>query len=519
MSDGRPAPLKGATLAVTALALALGTFMQVLDLTIANVSLPTIAGNLGVSTDSGTWIITSFAVSNGISVPLTGWLMGRYGVVRVFTLSVIAFTIASLLCGIAWNLPVLIVFRVIQGAVSGPMIPGSQALLISIFPPEKRGTGLGIWSITTLVAPIAGPVLGGYISDNYHWSWIFLINIPVGIFVAFDRPGGWLKSHETPTRRLPIDRVGLGLMLIIWVGALQVMLDLGKNADWFHDPLIVVLAAMTVIGFLAWMIWELTDAHPIVDLSLVYNRNFLFGSIALCFGFAIYFANVVLLPLWLQTQLGYTATWAGLAVAPSGVIAVVLTPLIARLMRVVDVRWIATMSFGALVASYLMRASYTTDVSFTTIAIGSAVQGVGSSGFFLSLLTILLDRVPPSQTPLRHRPVEFRHRIVVGSFATSRHHHHVGPPRGALSSSRAIWSKARNAGIGELPRCPPSPRWPGLTGTRAPMPPSNASWSGQAYLLSTIELYWAFALMTGIMILFVWLTKRAKGGQAAAGAE
>ena len=185
MTDGRGAPLKGAALAVTALALALGTFMQVLDLTIANVSLPTIAGNLGVSTDSGTWIITSFAVANGISVPLTGWLMGRYGVVRVFTLSVIAFTIASFLCGIAWNLPVLIVFRVIQGAVSGPMIPGSQALLIAIFPAEKRGTGLGIWSITTLVAPIAGPVLGGYISDNFHWSWIFLINIPVGSFVAF----------------------------------------------------------------------------------------------------------------------------------------------------------------------------------------------------------------------------------------------------------------------------------------------------------------------------------------------
>src|SRR5262249_10572917 len=178
VTDGRPAPLKGGALAITALALALGTFMQVLDGTIANVSLPTISGNLGVSTDSGTWVITSFACANGVTVPLTGWLMGRFGVVKTFVASVIAFTIASLLCGIAWSLPSLIAFRILQGGVSGPMIPGSQALLLSIFPHHKRGTALAIWSMTTLVAPVLGPVLGGYISDNYFWGWIFLINVP-----------------------------------------------------------------------------------------------------------------------------------------------------------------------------------------------------------------------------------------------------------------------------------------------------------------------------------------------------
>src|SRR5271154_4594300 len=169
------APMVGAALAVTALALALGTFMQVLDSTIANVSLPTIAGNLGASTDQSTWVITAFAVSNGIGVPLTGLLMGRYGVVRTFVFSVFAFTVASLLCGIAWSLPSLIMFRVLQGGVSGPMIPGSQALLIMIFPPNKRGTALAIWSMTTLVAPVCGPILGGYISDNIAWEWVFLI--------------------------------------------------------------------------------------------------------------------------------------------------------------------------------------------------------------------------------------------------------------------------------------------------------------------------------------------------------
>ena len=183
--------------------------MQVLDTSIANVAIPTIAGNLGVSADQGTWVITSFAVSNGISVPLTGWLMQRYGVVRTFVLSVLAFTVASFLCGVAWSLPSLVVFRVLQGAVSGPMIPGSQALLLQLFPPQKRGTALAIWSITTLVAPIAGPVLGGYISDNWSWPWIFYINVPVGVFSGLIC-ARFLSSRDTPTRRLPIDTVGFG---------------------------------------------------------------------------------------------------------------------------------------------------------------------------------------------------------------------------------------------------------------------------------------------------------------------
>ena len=255
-----------------------------LDTTIANVSLPTIAGNLGVSPDQGTWVITAFAVANGIGVPLTGWLMGRFGVVRTFVFSVLAFTVASFLCGIAWSLPSLIFFRVLQGGVSGPMIPGSQALLISIFPSDKRGAALGIWSITTLVAPICGPILGGYISDNYHWAWIFLINVPVGLGVTFLCWNN-MKTRETPTRKLPIDTVGLSL-LVVWVGALQVMLDQGKDLDWFASTQIVVLSIVAVVGFVAFLIWELTEKHPIVDLSLFKGRNFALGTLAFCLGYA-----------------------------------------------------------------------------------------------------------------------------------------------------------------------------------------------------------------------------------------
>jgi DHA2 family multidrug resistance protein len=380
-APAEPAPLSGGMLAVTSIALALGTFMQVLDTTIANVSIPTIAGDLGASVDQGTWVITGFAVSNGISVPLTGWLMQRFGIVKTFVWSVLAFTVLSFLCGIAWDLPSLVFFRVLQGAVSGPMIPGSQALLIMIFGRSRQTTALAIWSMTTLVAPIMGPILGGYISDNFTWPWIFLINLPVGILCAAIC---WtnMRSRETPARKLPIDTVGFS-MLVVWVGALQVMLDTGKNADWFSSPAIVVLAIVAAVGFIAWVIWETHTEHPIVDLSLFKQRNFALGTAALALAFGVFFANNLLLPLWLQTQMGYVATWAGLVAAPAGLIAVVLTPVVARLK--VDARWTATFALGAFALSFYMRSLYAPDADFRELVIPTFVMGVGMSGFFISM--------------------------------------------------------------------------------------------------------------------------------------
>ncbi|MGI9246041.1 MAG: DHA2 family efflux MFS transporter permease subunit, partial [Steroidobacteraceae bacterium] len=301
-------PLPPGTRGLTAFALALGTFMQVLDTTIANVSLPTIAGSLGVAPNQGTWVITSFAVSNGIAVPLTGWLMQRFGVVRTFAVSVALFTLASFLCGMAWSFESLILFRVMQGAVSGPMIPGSQTLLMAIFPGSKRGSALAIWSMTTLVAPIMGPVLGGYISDNYSWPWIFLINVPIGALAALIC---WraLGKHETPLRKVPIDGIGLAL-LVVWVGALQIMLDTGKDLGWFDSAQIVSLSVVSAVVFVAFLIWQAYEKNPIVDLSFFKERDFVVGLLLTCVGYSLFFANVVILPLWLQTNLGYTATWA-----------------------------------------------------------------------------------------------------------------------------------------------------------------------------------------------------------------
>ena len=289
-----PAPLTGGALVLGTLSLSLATFMNVLDSSIANVSLPSISGDLGVSISQGTWVITSFGVANAISVPLTGWLTQRFGAVRLFTLSVILFVIASVLCGLAPSIEMLIAFRVLQGFVAGPMIPLSQTLLLSTYPPQKAGTALALWGVTTLVAPVAGPLLGGYITDNFTWPWIFYINIPVGIFAAFVT---WSIYHkrETPTVKRPIDGVGLG-MLVLWVGCLQVMLDKGKELDWFNSPTIVTLAVIVVVSFAVFIAWELTDEHPVVDIRLFAGRNFAFGAATLSIAYGLFFGSSTTLP-------------------------------------------------------------------------------------------------------------------------------------------------------------------------------------------------------------------------------
>src|ERR1700759_925639 len=276
----RPAaPLHGGALVLGTLSLSLATFMNVLDSSIANVSLPSISGDLGVSISQGTWVITSFGVANAISVPLTGWLTQRFGAVRLFTMSVIMFVLASILCGLAPSIELLIAFRVLQGFVAGPMIPLSQTLLLSTYPPQKAGTALALWGVTTLVAPVAGPLLGGYITDNWTWQWIFYINIPVGIFAA-GVTWAIYKQRETPILKRPIDGVGLA-MLVLWVGCLQVMLDKGKELDWFNSTTIVTLAVIVVISFAVFVAWELTDEHPVVDIRLFSGGNFAFGGATL----------------------------------------------------------------------------------------------------------------------------------------------------------------------------------------------------------------------------------------------
>ncbi len=511
-SDTEPLPLAGGGRTIVLLALAMATFMQVLDTTIANVSIPTIAGNLGVSSDQGTWIITSFAVANGVSVPLTGWLMQRYGVVRTFVMSILLFTLTSFLCGVSWSLPSLILFRILQGGVSGPMIPGSQALLLSLFPEQGKGTALAIWSITTLVAPICGPILGGYISDNYAWEWIFLINVPVGLFCAAITWNA-LRHRETATRKLPIDRVGLAL-LFVWVGALQILLDKGKDLDWFASTPIVVLGVVTVLGLAAWIIWEREEQHPIVDLSLFRSRNFTLGTIALCLGYAVYFGNVVLLPLWLQTQLSYTATWAGLVAAPSGLTAVLVSPFVGRIINKTDPRLMATVSFAVFAISYFMRAGYTVDASFAVLVAPLLVQGVALGLFFVSLLTILLDGQPPEKVPAASGLSNFL-RITGGSFATSltttwwdrREAFHQSRMVESLNAYDPSYTHA----LAQLQQH--------LANAAAAPAAVLKQVIGQSYLLASLDIFQLSGVLALVLIPLCWIARRPHGAAAAAAAD
>lgn len=408
--------IKGFQLVLLTFAVSLGIFMNVLDTSIANVAIPTVAGNMGVSADEGTWIITSFAVSMAIVLPLTGWLAKRFGEVKLFVLCTLLFTLASFCCGLSTSLPMLIFFRVLQGIVAGPMIPLSQSLLLINYPDDKKGLATGLWAMVAVAAPVLGPILGGYITDSYSWPWIFYINVPFGIFSAYFT---WaiLKERETPIIKQPVDFVGL-ILLAIGIGSLQVLLDKGKDLDWFNSTFIVSLAIISFVSLCFLIVWELTEKNPIIDLSLFKIRNFTVGTIGISLGYMIYFGTVVILPLWLQTQMNYTATWAGLATSPVGVIPLFLSPIIGTLMVKRDLRLFVSFGFFMFAFCSFWTASFNTQVTFEKIAWIRFIQGIGIPCFFVPLISILLSGLPANRIASASGLSNFL-RILAGSFGTS----------------------------------------------------------------------------------------------------
>ncbi len=410
-------PLEGTQLVLMTIALSLATFMQVLDSTIANVAIPTIAGNLGASNSQGTWVITSFGVANAISIPITGWLAKRFGEVKLFLWSTVAFAIASWACGMSESLTMLIFFRVIQGVVAGPLIPLSQSLLLSNYPPAKRSMALSLWAMTVIVAPICGPILGGWISDNYHWGWIFFINVPIGVVVVI-LALQTLRNRETETVIRPIDTVGL-VLLVVGIGCLQVMLDRGKELDWFSSTEIIILTVVAVVALAVLLVWELTDDHPIVDLSLFKSRNFTIGCLSISLAYMLYFGSIVLLPQLLQEVYGYTATWAGLASAPVGIIPVILSPIIGRFAHKLDMRRLVTFSFIMYAVCFYWRAyTFEPGMDFGASAWPQIIQGFAVACFFMPLTTITLSGLPPERLAAASSLSNFT-RTLAGSIGTS----------------------------------------------------------------------------------------------------
>ena len=490
-------------------ALSAATFMNVLDSSIANVSLPAIAGDLGVSVNQGTWVITSFGVANAIALPLTGWLSQRFGQVRLFITSILLFVLASWLCGLAPNMTTLIVFRALQGFVAGPMIPLSQGLLLSSYPPALAGLAMGLWAITTLVAPVLGPLLGGWITDNVYWSWIFYINIPIGLLSAFMV---WTIYHkrESITHKLPIDGVGLGL-LVLWVGALQIMLDKGKELDWFHSPEVVALGVVALVGFLFFMAWELTEEHPVVDLRLFLGRNFWSGTVSISIAYGLFFGNVVLLPLWLQQFMAYPSFDAGMMLAPVGFFAMILSPIVGKNINKVDPRYLVSFSFCVFALVLIMRSHFSTQADFATIMLPTVIQGIAMSCFFIPLSVILLSGIRPDKIPAASGLSSFV-RIVAGSFGTSIATT-IWQDRAALHHAQL--AESINQGSATTMQVLGGLNNAGMTPEQA-LGQVNRMIDQQAYTLAVNDVFYASAMIFLLLIPVVWLSRPKRTDAASA---
>ena len=516
------APLRGGELVLGTIALSLATFMNVLDTSIANVSIPAISGDMGVSPAQGTWVITSFAVANAISVPLTGWLTQRFGQVRLFTASVLLFVIASWLCGLAPNLGMLIAFRVLQGLVAGPMIPLSQTLLLASYPPAKGGTAMAMWAMTAeekgygaalygmgaICGPIAGPLLGGWITDNISWPWIFYINIPVGLFAAALTWSIYRRRDPGP-RRVPLDVVGL-VLLVAFVGSMQIMIDKGKELDWFASSQIVTLAVVAAVSFLFFLAWELTDVHPIVDLRLFKRRNFLTGTASLSVAYGLFFGNVVLLPLWLQQYMGYTATWAGLATAPVGILAIILSPWVGRNVSKIDPRKLATVAFLGFGIVLWMRSQFNAQADFASILLPTVLQGAAMAFFFIPLQAIVFSGLPPDRMPSAAGLSNFV-RITAGAVGTSLFTT-LWEDRAALHHAQL--SEAVNAGSSAATQTLSQLMASGMSNDQA-LAMVNRTIDQQAYTMAVTDVFYMSAVLFVALVGVIWLAAPRAGGAAA----
>jgi DHA2 family multidrug resistance protein len=402
--------------AIIVLVLAMANFLAILDITIVNVLVPQIAGGLAVSSADGTWVITSYAVAEAIMVPLTGWLAERFGPVKVFVLGIFGFGIVSVLCGLATSLPMLIAFRILLGICGGPLIPLSQTLLLKVVPQKYEVAALAVWSMTTILAPIAGPALGGIIADQWSWPWAFHFKLPLALPLA---ALAWfvLKEHEMPTTKSRVDFVGL-FLLILWVGALQIMLGNGQNMDWFNSDFIVALLVVTILGFIAFVFWEMTDKKPIVDLRIFTNRAFSVSMVVIALAYGAMFGAVVLVPLWLQNIVGYTATLAGYNTAFAGIFSVLFAPITTKLMTKWDHRLLVMIGLLFCAGSSLIRIFFTGEMTFGQLLWPQVLQGISFPLIMIPLMDMSVSSLPPQDTASGAGQFNFI-RTLSGAIATA----------------------------------------------------------------------------------------------------
>jgi DHA2 family multidrug resistance protein len=500
-------PLHGAKLFFLTVAIATASFMEILDMTIVNVSVPAISGSLGVTASEGTWAISSYMLAAAIMQPLSGWIARRFGEVRTFVTSILLFMMFSAVCGLSTSLPMLVGARLIQGFVSGPMMSVAQAILLRNYPLERRGLALGLWSMVIMIAPIFGPIIGGWITDNLSWPWLFYINLPVG---AFSAAASWslLRHRESKTTKLPIDAVGLAL-LVIGVGSLQFMLDNGNEKDWFNSPVILAAAITSIVAVAFLVPWELTDKHPVVDLRLFAQRNYRVGTFTVGMSFFAMTGVNIIFPLWLQTTVGYTATWAGLAVAPIGLLGVIVAPIVGRNMMHMNLRLAASFAFCIFGFAVFWTATLNENATFVQFATPRLLQGLGMAFFFLPINQIMMSGVLPNELASASGLSNFT-RTMSSSFSTaitvwawnqrSDYHHAVLTEH--ISNGSPSWT-AYQAQLAAH----------GITGVGASQY-VNQVISNQALTLGVNDVFNMLGLVFLLLIPFVWLAKPPFGARA-----
>jgi len=379
---------------LVALAVILPTVLEVVDGTIVNVALPHIQGSLNASVDEVAWVLTSYLVANGVVIPLTGWLSGLFGRKQFFLLCIIVFTISSFLCGSAPNLPLLIFFRIIQGASGAAMFPLSQAILLETFPPKEHGIAMAVWGIGAMFGPIAGPLMGGWITDHYSWRWAFYINVPLGVLAFFL---AWAFVYDPSYVKRTLDRIDyMGLwLLVVGLCCLQIVLDRGERADWFDATWVWVCSGISIVTLVTLIGWELRITEPIVDLRLLVNRNFAVGTFLHFMLGLILYAPILLQPFYVQTFMSYDAINAGLIMTPGGIGTLIMMPLVGLLMNRVDARWLLFLGMGVTCYSLLMMADVITlETSMWQFIIPRLVWGIGMGFFFVPLTTAALGTIP-----------------------------------------------------------------------------------------------------------------------------
>ena len=386
---------------VIAITVTLATFMEVLDTSIANVALPHISGSLSAGADESTWVLTSYLVSNAIVLPLSGWLSSILGRKRFYMTCVALFTVSSFLCGLAPSLGMLVFFRILQGAGGGGLQPSEQAILNDTFPLSKRGMAFAVYGIAVVVAPTIGPWLGGWITDNYSWRWIFYINIPVGIIsllltylLVSDPP--YMKRVKL-TQGFRIDYIGLGL-ISLGLGSLQIVLDKGQREDWLSSGFIQLFLILMIVGVVAGVLWELRAKDPVVDFRMLKNRNFAIATVAMFFlGFVLY-ASTMLIPLMLQELLGYPAEVAGLALSPGGALIMFTMPFVGYLVSRVDTRYLITFGCTISASSLFVMAGWSLGLDFRHAVLGRMLQAFGLAFLFIPINVAAFASVPREKT-------------------------------------------------------------------------------------------------------------------------